>query len=135
MKIENLHHLHNVFPVPLRVEGRLRHHDFVLFGVHTELSVENLVVQNLLKFIDVGNYSRLDRVRNVEQRLLGKCLSSKVSILLILTHHDSIVLGLSVNHWHVTLWRVIVCKSSLEMSGSDIEDNWFSFFVHNLFEI
>lgn len=60
------HHLNNFFSVFLWVEWRLGHHDFMFFCIHTEFSIENLMVQNLLKLVNVGDYSRLDRVGNIE---------------------------------------------------------------------
>jgi hypothetical protein len=58
--------LNNFLPIFLGVEWWLGHHNFMFFCVHTELSVENLVVQNLLKLVNVGDNSRLNRVGNVK---------------------------------------------------------------------
>ena len=61
----------------------------MLLCVDSKLSIEDLVVQNLLEHVSVLDDSRLHRISNIEQGFLGDGLSSKVKLLLVLADHDA----------------------------------------------
>jgi len=125
------HDLGHLFSVCFWVQWGFGQKNGVLFWGNSKLIVESMM-PNLLHVIPRGDNSVLNGVRQFQNTTFALCFISNVGILLGHTNHRGSMLGSSYNRWEHSTRCIVTSKSTLDHTGTIVDDkgrSGFSIFV------
>merc|ERR1740123_777873 len=122
------HDLGHLFSVCFWVQWGFGQKNGVLFWGNSKLIVESMM-PNLLHVIPRGDNSVLNGVRQFQNTTFALCFISNVGILLSHTNHRGSMLGSSYNRWEHSTRCIVTSKSTLDHTGTVVDDKGRSGFT------